>query len=54
MTRDEELELARHLTENHQHDEAYKIVDKWLKANPNDVRWLTLMVYIMLDGRAHV
>jgi tetratricopeptide (TPR) repeat protein len=45
-----DLKLARELTSHHQHDDAYLLADKWLKEHPNDVQFLTLMGYIMLEN----
>jgi len=43
------LTLAQDLAEAKDWDRAYVICDKALKSNPNDYRWLTVMVYIMLQ-----
>ena len=49
MTLDErKLKLAQDLAEAGDYDRAYVICDKALKDNPNDYRWLTVMVFIML------
>lgn len=45
-----DLEAARELTAQHRHDDAYIICDRWLKENPNDPKFLTLMGYIMLEA----
>jgi hypothetical protein len=44
-----DLSAAREYTTSHRHDEAYIICDRWLRHDPNDVRFLTLLGYIMLE-----
>ncbi|MHA2069755.1 MAG: hypothetical protein ACXABY_35780, partial [Candidatus Thorarchaeota archaeon] len=50
MSRESDLALARKLSAELQVDEAYVIADRYLKDNPNDVVFLTIMVYIMLSS----
>ena len=50
MSRETDLELARTLSENHKWDDAYKIADRYLVEDPNDVQALAIMTYIMLGA----
>ena len=45
---DQQLEIARTLADQGDFDRAYAIVDRALKNTPNDHRWLTTLVYIMI------
>ena len=47
-SRNTDLATARNEAENGDIDQAYVIADKYLKENPNDVPFLTIMVYVML------
>lgn len=51
MTRQADLERARNLASSKQLDDAYKIADRYLSEDPNDVSFLTIMVYIMLSAQ---
>ena len=48
MSRGTDLEIARELSRTGQMDDAYIIANRWLKSNPNDLPFITIMVYIML------
>ena len=48
-SRDSDLKLASQLTENGQVDEAYLIANRYLKNNPNEPDFLTILVHIMLQ-----
>lgn len=43
-----DLELGRELSEAGQWDKAYILADRYLRDDPNDVRWLVLMTFVML------
>ncbi len=47
-SRNVDLNRARDEAETGDMDEAYRIADRYLKENPNDVPFLTIMVYVML------
>jgi len=48
MNRERHLEVARELAREGQADDAYRIADDYLKKNPNDLPFLTVMTYIMM------
>ena len=53
MSREDDLELARKLAGEKELDKAYTICDRYLSEDPNDVWFLTVMVYIMLQSQKH-
>ena len=50
MSRQTDLDIARDLAKRGEMDQAYVIADRYLKDDPNDVLFLTIMVYVMLDS----
>ena len=48
MNEREQMKVAQDHCDKNEFDAAIQIVYRWLKANPNDARWLTLMAYILL------
>ena len=48
MSREQHLDAARELARNGSIDDAYRIADLYLKQDPNDAAFLTVMTYIML------
>ena len=48
MSREKHLEIARELARDGEADDAYRIADRYLKEDPNDVPFLTVMTYIMM------
>jgi tetratricopeptide (TPR) repeat protein len=48
MPRHEDLEQARDFADANRLDDAFKICDRYLTDNPNDVGFLTVMTYVML------
>lgn len=51
MIRDEELTQARALAERGELDHAYKIVQRWLIENPNDIVALVICTFILRKSR---
>ena len=49
MLNERKLNVAQDLAEAGDYDRAYAICDKELSSDPNNYRWLTIMVYIMLQ-----
>jgi len=45
----DELEVARTLAEEGDHDRAYNLTMKHLKENPNHLEWSLLLIYLMLE-----
>lgn len=50
MSKKDDLLLAQQLSKQSDLDGSYRIADKYLRENPNDVDWLMVMVYIMLES----
>lgn len=50
MSREKDLELVQKLASDGDMDQAYIIADRYLKDNPNDLPFLTIMVYVMLGS----
>ena len=50
MNRDQHLEAARELAKAGDVDNAYRVANKYLEENPNDVPFLTVMTYIMMSS----
>jgi tetratricopeptide (TPR) repeat protein len=50
MSREGDLEIAQNLAREGEMDQAYIIADRYLKDNPNDLPFLTIMVYVMLGS----
>ena len=51
MSRAHDLALAQDLSENGQLDDAYIIANRYLKHNPNDPEFLTIMVHVLLSSQ---
>ncbi len=49
-----ELEHAQDLAEAGELDDAYRLADKALKEDPNNLRWLMVMTYLMLQSEKPV
>jgi len=54
MNKKEALKRAQDLAEDGEIDEAYTLSDYWLKKNPNDVGFLTVLCSIMSDARKDI
>jgi tetratricopeptide (TPR) repeat protein len=50
MSREKDLDLARKWSVEGEVDKAYMMADRYLKDNPNDLSFLTIMVYVMLSS----
>lgn len=53
MTKKDDLILAQQLSKQNDWDNSYRLADKYLWTDPNDVDWLMVMVYIMLGTGKH-
>jgi hypothetical protein len=49
VSREEDIKLAQDLTANQDWEGGYKVADRYLKDNPNDAAFLTILCYIMLN-----
>ena len=50
MSRKDDLERAKDLVDNGDLDNAYVLADRWLRENPNDVMFMTIMTAVMLNS----
>ena len=50
MSRASDLELAQDLSEAGEVDEAYRIANRYLKFEPHDAEFLTVMVHVLLQS----
>lgn len=51
MSRAKDLEVGQHLAQEGDYDNAYVLAARYLRNNPNDVPWLTVMAYCLLGGQ---